>query len=354
MPAYGHKDLMPQQSLIVHFETDADREAFSRVIDQKIHAATKYVWYPPQDNRRTANKRWATARPATLRYPVYVPTKGRWETPQTIRALEKINVPYVAVVQPQEYEHYKPVVETGQILVLPEGLDGLVPTRNFIFEHAIASGAKRHWQIDDNITEFGRFKDNLKVTVTSGAIFCAMEDFADRYENVAIAGPHYYMFQPSRASAKVPPITLNTRVYSCSLINNEIPYRYRGIYNEDTDICLRALKDEWVVLLFNAFLCRKTVTMTLKGGNTPLYEAKDGRLKMAESLQRQHPDVVTVTKKWGRWQHQVDYRTFRNNPLILRPGAVIPEVPNEYGMTLVAASPDEQMATANAHDAEAV
>src|SRR5205085_5221157 len=135
--------------------------------------------------------------------------------------------------------------------------------------------------------------------------------------NVAISGPHYYMFAPTRSGAKIPPVTLNTRVYSCSLINNDMPHRYRDVYNDDTDICLRALKDDWCVLLFNAFLCLKAVTMTLKGGNTPLYGG-DGRLKMAESLKRQHPDCVTITKKWGRFQHHVDYRKFRNNELILR------------------------------------
>jgi hypothetical protein len=129
-------------------------------------------------------------------------------------------------------------------------------------------------------------------------------------------------------------------VYSCSLINNSLSFRYRDVYNEDTDLCLRALKDDWVVVLFNAWLCRKAQTMSLRGGNTELYQG-DGRLKMAESLQRQHPDVARVTKKWGRWQHHADYRPFRDNQLILREGVVIPDEPNEYGLTLVPAPQDE-------------
>jgi len=76
----------------------------------------------------------------------------------------------------------------------------------------------------------------------------------------------------------------------------------------------------------------------MKGGNTDeLYlqnEQFDGRLAMAESLQRQHPDVCTVTRKWGRWQHYVDYSKFRYNRLIMKPGLDIPEGVNEYGMTL--------------------
>jgi hypothetical protein len=44
--------------------------------------------------------------------------------------------------------------------------------------------------------------------------------------------------------------------------------------------------------------------------------------------------VVTVTRKWGRWQHQVDYRPFKANRPILRPGVQIPTEPNNYGMVL--------------------
>jgi hypothetical protein len=76
-------------------------------------------------------------------------------------------------------------------------------------------------------------------------------------------------------------------------------------------------------------------TMVMKGGNTDELYKGDGRLLMAQSLQRQHPDVVKVAWKWGRWQHQVDYRPFKNNRLRLKPGVVIPQGVNNYGMVLV-------------------
>lgn len=76
--------------------------------------------------------------------------------------------------------------------------------------------------------------------------------------------------------------------------------------------------------------------MTMKGGNTEdLYLIEQGRLKMAQSLQEQHPDCVVIKERWGRPQHVVDYRRFRANKLIKKPGIVIPEGVNNYGMTLV-------------------
>jgi len=273
------------------------------------------------------------------RYPVYVISKGRWELRPTVRALGRMGVPYWVVVEPQELEQYASVIDCSRLLVLPfcNLGQGSIPARNWVWEHAISEGHARHWILDDNIWRFYRLNHNTKYQVKTGAAFVAIEDWTDRYSNVALAGMQYEMFAPRRK--RHDPLRLNARVYSCILIQNEIPYRWRGRYNEDTDLSLRVLKDGWCTVLFTAFLANKPATMTMKGGNTEslylLDGQNDGRLLMAQSLRDQHPGVVTITRKWGRWQHQVDYRPFKNNKLRLKPGVVIPEGINEYGMRLV-------------------
>lgn len=272
-------------------------------------------------------------------YPVYIISKGRWETRFASKALERINVPYHIVIEPQEHDNYAAVIDPKKILVLPFSNlgQGSIPVRNWVWEHSISIGAEYHWILDDNLMCFYRFTNNNQYKADSGATFKAIEDFAYRYENIALSGMQYAMFAPKRA--KIDPFVLNTRIYSCILIKNDIPYRWRGRYNEDTDLSLRALKDGWCTVLFNTFLTRKPPTMSVKGGNTEeLYKLDgqtDGRLLMAQSLQRQHPDVTKITRKWGRWQHQVDYRPFKGNKLKLKEGVVIPEGVNNYGMVLV-------------------
>ena len=245
-----------------------------------------------------------------------------------------MRVPYHIVVEPQEYASYAAVIDPAQILVLPFANlgQGSIPARNWVWQHAIAAGAARHWILDDNIMWFARLHQNKKVRLDSGVCFAAVEDFVDRYTNIALAGLQYEMFTP--ATHACPPFLLNTRVYSCILITNDIPYRWRGRYNEDTDLSLRVLKDGWCTFLMQAFVCKKVATMRMKGGNTDELYQGDGRLQMAQSLQQQHPDVVRITRKWGRWQHQVDYPPFRANRLSPRPGVVIPDGPNNYGLVL--------------------
>jgi hypothetical protein len=276
------------------------------------------------------------------RYPIYVISKGRWEQRPTVKALEKMNVDFHVVVEPQEFDNYARVIDWRKIYPLPFSNlgQGSIPARNWCWEHSILCGAERHWVCDDNIFGFYRLNKNLRVPVTTGAIFRASEDFTDRYENVALSGLQYRWFAPARS--KLAPFALNTRIYSCILINNSIPYRWRGRYNEDTDLSLRALKDGWCTILFYAFLQEKAATMTMKGGNTDELYADDGRLKMAQSLKEQHPDVTKITRKWGRWQHQVDYTPFERNQLRLRENVQIKSGVNNYGMVFVDTSCESQ------------
>jgi hypothetical protein len=87
-------------------------------------------------------------------------------------------------------------------------------------------------------------------------------------------------------------------------------------------------------MLFNAFVANKETTMRQKGGNTDELYKEDGRKIMAESLKEQHPDIVEVSWKFGRWQHHVDYSPFKKNKLIKKQGIKIQKGINNYGMVI--------------------
>ena len=281
-------------------------------------------------------------------YPIYIVSKGRWDTRLTSKALEKANIPYYIIIEKQEYQDYANVIDPKKILILPTEYQdkydtcddlgsskskGPGPARNFAWEHSIALGARWHWVMDDNIKVFNRLNRNKMVQVTSGAIFKASEDFVNRYENVAISGFNYDFFVQSKQQH--PPYIMNTRIYSCLLIRNDIPYRWRGRYNEDTDLSLRALKDKFCTIQFNTFLQEKAQTQTIKGGNTQEFYEKEGTLPKSKMLEDLHPDVAKVVWKFNRWHHHVNYRPFKKNRLIKKQGLVVPDVVNNYGMKLI-------------------
>lgn len=349
MPEFVQENLAPRHSIQVEFARREDVDAFGKLVGQTITPTgkrTRCVWYPEAEIGRFAGKAYVAA-DVNPRYPVYIISKGRWETRLTADSLERMGVPYHIVVEPQEQAAYAARMDPAKILALPFSNlgQGSIPARNWVWEHAAATGARRHWILDDNVDGFYRLNRNLKVPCSTGAIFRAAEDFSDRFENVAISGFHYFMFASRKA--KLPPFTLNTRVYSMILIRNDLPHRWRGRYNEDTDLSIRALKDGLCTVLFTAFLGMKTTTMTMRGGNTEeLYagtnagaKENDGRWKMAESLRLQHPELVKITWKWGRWQHHVDYSGFRKNRLIPRPGLIVPGGVDDFGMSLRVTAP---------------
>jgi hypothetical protein len=248
--------------------------------------------------------------------------------------MEQMDVPYHVVIEPQEYDEYASVISPENIYTLPFSNlgQGSIPARNWVWEHSISIGAERHWILDDNMNPFYRRYKNKRIRCFSGSIFRAAEDFVDRFENVAMAGFQYSSFAPDCSFH--PPFILNTRIYSCILLKNDISHRWRGRYNEDTDLSIRILKDGWCTLLFYAFLCGKRATLSMKGGNMETLYKDDGRLEMAMSLYEQHPDITSINRKWGRWQHQVDYSSFKKNKLISKKNIEIPTGINNYGMVL--------------------
>ena len=287
-------------------------------------------------------------------YPIYILSKGRWDINKTWRVLNAMRIPHSVVVESQEQAQYEAALKRcpyTSILPLPENFrkmycgespksGGGIPARNFLWEHSSKCGAKRHWIMDDNLHCFQRLHRGEKQCLWTGAGFKALEDFVDRYRNIALAGQQYISFAPAKTTKVA--YRLTTRIYSCILIKNDLPYRWRGRYNEDTDLAIRALKDGWVTVLSNAFLVDKTTTMRNSGGNTAeLYEGDgkqatrntdtDGRKKMAESLFKQHPDIVKVVRRFGRWHHLVNYKGFKKNVLV-KTDQTAPEIVWDYGM----------------------
>ena len=130
------------------------------------------------------------------------------------------------------------------------------------------------------------------------------------------------------------PLVLNTRIYSCNLIRNDITYRWRGRYNEDTDLSLRILKDGMCTVQFNAFLQFKVTTQTVSGGNSKEFYDGEGTMPKSKMLADMHPDVARVAWRFGRWHHHVNYTPFKRNKLKRRADLKVQEGIDNFGMEL--------------------
>ena len=250
---------------------------------------------------------------------------------------DRYGLDYFVVIEDQEYDDYAKVIDEQKLIVLPFRDKGLTQTRNWIWDYAENSGVEKFWTFDDNISDIYMLHNNLNIKMDTGIAVPIIEKFADRYENVSIAGMNYYMFTPRRA--KKPPYTVNTRVYSNMLLNTKdknpdgTPFRNQLFYNDDTDLNIRVLKKGSCTIQFNIFNILKATTMTVKGGLTESYN-EHGRKRNSQMLVDAHPDVAELVWKYGRWHHSVNYRAFKKNRLIKKPNLNIPQGVNNYGLVL--------------------
>lgn len=282
-------------------------------------------------------------------YPIYIVSKGRWKQRITQRALQEIKVPYTVIVEKEELPQYWEHDNYGKFEVLPDhyktdydtcddlGLTkstGAGPARNFAWDLSISKGYDYHWVMDDNCQHFFRLNRNAKLRLGDGTMFRCIEDFVKRYKNVPLAGLNYHGL--CKSVDAVPPFVANTRIYSFLFIRNNCTHKWRGRYNEDTDLSLRVLKSGDCTLQFNALLAEKIMTQRVKGGNTKEFYDDEGTKAKSQMLVDLHPDVAKVVWKFNRWHHQVNYNEFKkNNELLFRDDYVQKQGVNEHGMKLV-------------------
>lgn len=268
------------------------------------------------------------------RYPVYVLSKSRPRTCFTAHHLLRDRVPFYLVVEPAQIDEYREANPTMELLVAPRDNMGATGVRNWIADHSTAAGDERHWQLDDNMRGFRRLYRGRRIRVNSGIALRVCEDMTDRYTNIGVSGLNYTMFVPDTESK---PYVVNCHVYSCALIWNRMPYRWRLPLNDDTDLCLQVLAGGLCTLYLNVFSVDKIQTMKMRGGQGQLYHG-DGRLKMAKTLERVWPHVVTTERRFDRAQHVIrgGWRGF-DTPLIRRTDINWDRLPavDEYGMQVI-------------------
>lgn len=286
------------------------------------------------------NRQWTD-----LKHPIGIVSKGRSDSMYTARSLRRMKIPHYIVIEPQDEQAYNEALEKFDLkdyvtlIVAPFSNHGDGPgrARNFFWDWCIDNhNTGSHWILDDNIQDFYRLHKNQRIRVESGILFRSCEEFIDRFENVPVSGLQYRFFIAPNSYR--PPYVTNTRIYSTLLINNDCKFKWRGRYNEDTDLSLRILKAGECTIQFNHFLQGKCATQTVGGGNTSeFYHAEflseedkqelkrkryheKGTINKSQMLVDMHPDVCEMVWRYGRWHHHCNYDPFKKNKLKYKDG----------------------------------
>ena len=147
MPSFQAPKKEIFKRLPIHFKTQEDRQHFSDRLGYNLTKKTNYVYYPEKSREANRMNRYEEEDNGLLpRYPIYIISKGRWDTRHTAKSLEELGIPYFIAVEPQEYDKYVEATPPGFGTVLK------LPFSN----HGKGSGPARNWcQHEINIILFG-------------------------------------------------------------------------------------------------------------------------------------------------------------------------------------------------------
>ena len=235
--------------------------------------------------------------PATeLRYPIYVPSKGRADRINVTRLLTEQNIPFTVVVEPQDADDYRQHFRDDQLLVMDKNDQGIHYVRNYAKQHATEQGTEFHWQLDDDIRSFKVRRDGKNRTTNPAHVLNLVETVTDLYTNIGAASPMYdtWAFQEG------PIIKLNRMFASANLLRNDPNITFRPDIVEDVDTSLQYLAAGYCTLIFATALITVPTTPDDEGGLGVSNRIGEGAQLRCDNLVAQwganHFKVITKPK----------------------------------------------------------
>jgi len=225
-------------------------------------------------------------------YPIYIPSKNRAKTCVTADLLQRESVPFLVVVEPQDYKDYK-LLYGDAVIVLPKDNQGLAYSRSWIKTHSKQAGDIFHWQLDDDIKRFMIRENGKNIISTTIHALSTIEEFISQYKNIGAAGPTYTTFAFSRKTQ----YGVNKQVCSCFISLNSINAWWRDDTIDDTDYSMQILSSQyWCTLLFYRILIDVLPVGNNPGGLDTIYNS-DKFVKKQQRLTEYWPGAFKLAYK---------------------------------------------------------
>ena len=226
-------------------------------------------------------------------YPIYIPSKARSNASYVAKLLQKEEIPFTMVIEPQDFKDYSKIWGEDKLFVMPKDNQGVDYTRNACKDESIRRGELWHWQIDDNVQAFYTVENKKAVKSTAKHVLEKAESFVDKFSNIGIAGPAQNSFVYSRNGN----FGINRQCVSVFMINNGLPLRWRGQVASDTDYSMQVLHYDdrkWCTLLIYALVFSKPSQNSMPGGMTPIRAVEETRKQAAQQLVKAWPGAFKM------------------------------------------------------------
>jgi len=191
----------------------------------------------------------------------------------THKYLCKNKIKHYLFCEPFEYDDYLEWIDPSycELIKSDENYSelfsfGSTPMRNFIMDYWKKYDYKRCWILDDNIEGYEVNVQSKKYGIQGTAVFTTVEEYTDKYDNVAICA--HNIASLVRESDSNPVMVRNGKCYSSILISLTEPLLvWSKKYQEDNFISMQALHLGYCNMCFNHIVYQKSTSGSCAGGN---------------------------------------------------------------------------------------
>jgi len=228
---------------------------------------------------------------------IVIPTCGRWKSQPTHEQLEAARIPHMLVVQFLEFKHYaKYESPTTRILILPDHINTIAPTRDWIVQNA--GTHTKLLMLDDDLTFYRRRMDDP--TKLRDLELGDMERLIEDIQSELEWHPHVGIAAREGANRCTDSTIHNTRImrvlgYRRDILMRECIAFDRMEVMEDFDVALRLLRLGMRNCILN-WWANNQAGSGVSGGCSG-FRTRELQAINAEKLARFHPGFVKVVKK---------------------------------------------------------
>lgn len=189
---------------------------------------------------------------------------------------------------------------------------GACPVRNATMKISQNRGELRHWQFDDDYTNFHRINDDLSKMVR----YASGREFEDWLFNLAKFGYRAKLsnvgFPPGSETYVNNAFTFSNRVFNAHNLpsTDDLFVKWVGRMNDDTINAINCWKNGGYEMSIRAMNMTMPNTQTDGGGLTDMY-IEHGTVRKSAYPVLVAPSAAKLTIKFGRYHHKIEWDKLR-------------------------------------------
>jgi hypothetical protein len=245
--------------------------------------------------------------------PIYICSKGRASKPKTADLLAAASLPFVVVVEPQDYDEYEAFRPEYRYQVMDTNDGGYVHVCNYIHAAAIAAVAVDgappwFWMLDDDIDAFYTAGDGKCTKCDAATAIRGAEEYFVENDSIAQASLEFQQYAWSATKSWVLNTACRAAVCTHAPRTRRLHRRPEVDLKADTDFSLQVLASGYHTARITRYAFGTGKYGRSVGGNDFAYAAPQAEERCVEALCRLWPGIVApVTKKDGRIDAKVNW-----------------------------------------------